>query len=74
MGKMVSFLLVALLMNGLTANQGLGDLTANQRTWKFTVYPTWFVKLIQDKYNELEKTLVCVNDTNSHRKKKDCLN
>ena len=74
MVKMVSCLLVALLMNGLSANHGLGDLTANKRAWGFTVYPTWFVKLIRDKYDELEKTLVCVNDTNSHRKKKDCLN
>ena len=62
MGKIVSGLLMALLMNGLTADYGHKDLTPNKRSWGFPVYPTWwFIKLIQDKSYESKKTLVIAN-------------
>ena len=74
MGKMVSVLLVALLLHGLTANQGLEDL--NNPTVRENdlcvnmkkivargkrvslVQPPWLLKLIHHKYRDLENHLV----------------
>ena len=74
MGKMVSGLLVALFLQGLTANQGLEN-RSNPTVWKkdihvntekfvargkrvYLVQPPWLVKLIHDKYRDLENHLV----------------
>ena len=79
---MVSVLLVALLLQGLTANQGLDDLN-NPTTREnyirlniekfvargkriFPLQPPWLVRLIHDNYNDLERSLVSCNDTISH--------
>ena len=74
MGKMVSGLLVALLMNGLTANQGLEDLndpTVQENNISLNIeklvargkrvlplQPPWLVKLLRDNYSDLTKHLV----------------
>ena len=74
MGKMVSGLLVALFLQGLTANQGLEN-GSNPTVWEkdihvntekfvargnrvYLVQPPWLVKLIHDKYRDLENHLV----------------
>ena len=82
MGIMVSGVLVALLLHGLSANQDLKDLsnpTAREinihmnmlrfvapKKRGFPLQTPWLVKLTHEEYDDLEENLVSSNDTKSN--------
>ena len=71
MGELLGGLLLVLLLHGLIASNlskqaarknnipmEMEQFVSRVTSWRFPVQPAWLLKLIQDKYNEVEKSLV----------------